>query len=75
MWNVSPDGKTDEEIALAGLDAMEAWMKKIGLVMNLHELGVTEEMIAGIADATLVMDGGYKVLTKEEIVNILKASL
>lgn len=75
VWNVSPDGKTDEEIALAGLDAMEAWMKKIGLVMNLHELGVTEEMIAGIADATLVMDGGYKVLTKEEIVNILKASL
>lgn len=75
VWNVSPDGKTDEEIALAGLDAMEAWMKKIGLVMNLHELGVTEEMIAGIADATLVMDGGYKVLTKEEIVKILKASL
>ena len=75
VWNVSPDGKTDEEIALAGLDAMEAWMKKIGLVMNLHELGVTEEMIAGIADATLVMDGGYKVLTKEEIVNILKESL
>lgn len=58
VWNVSPDGKKDEEIALAGLDAMEAWMKKIGLVMNLHELGVTEEMIAGIADATLVMDGG-----------------
>lgn len=75
VWNVSPDGKKDEEIALAGLDAMEAWMKKIGLVMNLHELGVTEEMIAGIADATLVMDGGYKVLTKEEIVNILKESL
>ena len=54
---------------------MEAWMKKLGLVMNLTELGVTPDMIDGIASATLVMDGGYKVLTSDEIKEILKASL
>ena len=43
--------------------------------MNLGELGVTEDMIDGIADSTLVMEGGYKVLTKEDIKAILKASL
>ena len=32
-------------------------------------------MIGDFADATLVMDGGYKVLTREEIVEIFKESL
>ncbi len=74
-WNVNPDGKTERQVAEEGLNAMEAWMKKLGLVMNLGELGVTEDMIDGIADSTLVMEGGYKVLTKEDIKAILKASL
>ena len=75
VWNVDPAGKTDEAIANAGLDAMERWMKELGLAMNITELGATPEMIEGIADATLVMDGGYKVLTREEIVKILRESL
>lgn len=75
VWNVDPDGKSDEEIADEGLSAMENWMKEIGLVMNLKELGVTEEMLEGIADSTLIMEGGYKVLNHKEIVDILKASM
>ncbi len=75
VWNVNPDGKTERQVAEEGLNEMEAWMKKLGLVMNLGELGVTEDMIDGIADSTLVMEGGYKVLTKEDIKAILKASL
>ena len=50
-------------------------MKEIGLVMNISELGVTEDMIDGIADGVFIMEGGYKVLTKDEIVNILKESM
>ncbi len=75
VWNVNAEGKNDEDIAKAGLCAMEEWMKKIGLVMNLTELGATEEMIDGITESTLVMDGGYKVLDKEDIKTVLKASL
>lgn len=75
VWNVDPNGKTDEQIALEGLDRMEAYMKEIGLVMNIKELGVTDEMINEIAEKTLIMDGGYKVLNKDEIVDILKNSI
>lgn len=75
VWGVSPDGKTDEQLAQAGLDAMESWMKEMGLVMKISELGATQDMIEGIADATIILDGGYKVLDRSEIVDILKASL
>ena len=75
MWGVSPANKTKEEIALEGLAEMEKYMRESGVVMNITDLGVTPEMIEGIADSTLVMTGGYKVLTREEIIAILKESL
>lgn len=75
VWNVSTDGKTDEEIANEGLCAMEKWMKEIGLVMHISELGVTEDMLVGIADGTFIMEGGYKTLNHEEIIQILKESM
>lgn len=75
VWNVSTEGKTDEQTALAGLGAMESWMKEIGLVMNTAELGVTEDMLNGLTAATFIMDGGYKVLEKQEIRKILKESM
>jgi len=75
VWGVNPEGKTNEEIAKEGLNRMEDYMKELGLVMNLRELGVTEDMIDGIALGSIILDGGYKVLTKEEIVEILKESM
>lgn len=75
VWDVDPGGKADEQIAAEGLERMEAYMKEIGLVMSLKELGVTEEMINGIAENCLIMDGGYKVLNKKEIADILKQSM
>lgn len=75
VWKVNPEGKTDEAIAEEGLKAMEAWMKELGLAMNISELGATEDMIEGIADGTLILEGGYKVLDHEEIVKILKESI
>ena len=75
VWDVNPADKTDEQVAQEGLQAMETWMKELGLVMNIAELGVTENMLEGLADATLVMNGGYKVLSRNEIMQILKESL
>ena len=75
VWQVCPDGKTDEEVAAEGLAAMEQWMRTIGVAMNLRELGVTEDMLEAIADATILLDGGYKQLTREDVVTILKESL
>ena len=75
VWGIHTSSKTDEEAAEAGLIAMENWMRKLGLVMNLSELGATEDMIEGIADATIILKGGYKVLTRDDVVAILKESL
>ena len=75
VWGIDPEGKSDEELASAGLDAMETWMREIGCVMTTGELGVTEGMLEGIADSTLIMQGGYHVLTREEVIEVLRASL
>lgn len=75
VWDVNPAGKTDEEIADEGLKAMESWMRELGLVMNIRELGVTEDMLPGIVKGTFILDGGYKVLTEDEIMEILKESM
>ena len=74
VWEIPAEGKTEEELARAGLSAMEAWMRELGLVMRLRDLGAAEEMLEGIADGTFLLDGGYKVLTRDEVVQILKES-
>lgn len=74
VWDVEASGKTDEQVAREGLDAMESWMKELGLVMDLAQLGADKDMVEGIADGTLVMPGGYKVLERDEIVEIIKES-
>ena len=75
VWDIDPAGKTEEEVALAGLDAMKAWMEEIGVVMHLTELGVDESMLDQIADLTFHMDGGYKALKRDEILAIFRESL
>ena len=75
VWNINPEGKNDEQIAKEGLAAMEHWMKELGLVMNIAELGADKKMIEGIADVTVVLPGGYKLLNRDEIVQILTESL
>jgi len=75
VWEVNPEGKTNEEVAKEGLDRMESYMKELGLVMSIKELGVTEDMLEGIASGSPSTEGGYKVLSHEEIVKILKDSM
>jgi alcohol dehydrogenase YqhD (iron-dependent ADH family) len=75
VWGVAAEGKNDTEIAEEGLHAMEDWMKELGAAMNISELGVTEDMIESISDGVFAMQGGYKVLTKEEVKKVLYDSL
>ena len=75
VWDVDCSGKSDEQIASEGLERMEAWMKELGLTMNISALGVTEDMLEGITEGVFVMDGGYKVLDHSEIMEILHASM
>lgn len=75
VWGVDPAGKSDGQIAEQGLEALEGWMRKLGVAMSLGELGATEDMIEDITNATRILNGGYKVLTREEVVEILEESL
>lgn len=73
VWRVDGTGKTKEETALAGIDAMEDFMKECGIITSIKELGATEEMLPLIANSTILC-GGYKVLTAEEVLEVLKAA-
>jgi alcohol dehydrogenase YqhD (iron-dependent ADH family) len=75
VWGVKEDGKTDTEIALEGLLCMESFMKELGVVLKLKELGVTEDMFDSMVETCGVKTGGYKVLSKEEVRKVLKESL
>ena len=75
VWGVDTKGMSDEAVAKEGLARLEAWMKKLGVALKISELGATEDMIPGIAEATFILNGGYKVLEKKEIEQILKESL
>ncbi|MBQ8882130.1 MAG: iron-containing alcohol dehydrogenase [Clostridia bacterium] len=75
VWGVTRENKTDEEIAREGLEKMERWMREIGLVMNLTELGVTPDMIDGIANSCRLKPGSYLKLERDDIIKVLSASL
>lgn len=75
VWGVNASGKSTEEVAAEGLDEMEKWMKEIGLVMNVTDLGVTPDMLDGIVKATFLNEGGYKALTAADVRMILEQSM
>ena len=53
---------------------MENWMKELGLVLKITELGATEDMIPDLVKGTIVMTGGYKKLEAGEIEQIFRES-
>lgn len=75
VWDVDAKDKTDEQVAKEGLAAMENWMMELGLVMNISELGVTEEMIPDLVKGTIILTGGYKVPSTDEIEQIFRESM
>lgn len=75
VWDVRPEGKSEEQVVEEGLVRLEDWMREIGCVMNTSELGLSEDMLEDVADSVFVMEGGYHVLSREEIIDILRASL
>lgn len=72
VWNISENGKTDEEIALAGIDALYDFIKKIGLPTTLRELGVHDKnILPEIAASCNTSPGSYGAMNKEKILDIL----
>lgn len=73
VMGISPDGKTSEEIALAGIEALEDFIVEVGLPVSLQDLGVNENTdLKAIADSCNLAPGSYKKMTHEEILEIFK---
>jgi hypothetical protein len=66
---------TDEQAAIAGLEALKNWMLEIGLPLTISELGATQDMIPGITKGTVIYPAGYLDLTPEEVTAILQESM
>lgn len=81
VWDVNPDEKTDEEVALAGIDALAAFIKEIGLPTTLTELkaGMREgspdptdkEILRKVADTAIITPGCARQMSRDEIYQIL----
>ena len=75
VWKVSAADKSDEQVAMEGLETMEKWMRELGLAMNITECGAKPELLEGIADACPICKGGYHILSRDEVIQVLKESL
>ena len=62
-------------VAKEGLRCMSDWMKEIGLVMRISDLGVTPSNLDDVVNATFLLNGGYKKLNKDELLDILKRAM
>lgn len=76
VWNITPEGKAKEELALAGIDALANFIKEVGLPTTLTEMGITDkEILRKVADTSYLMPGCCKELSKNEIYDILEECL
>ncbi len=75
VWGISRDGKSDEELAKAGVEALADFIKEIGLPTTLRELGLkSDDSLKEIAESCNIAPGSYKKMTHEEIYEIFKES-
>ena len=82
VFHISADARTDEELALAGIDALEGFIKEIGMPASLTELKenmrpgspdpTDESLLRKVADSTIIMPGCARQMDADEIFEILK---
>lgn len=72
VWGIVQENKTEEEIALEGIQALADFIREIGLPATLKELDVNQSQLREIADSCGISQGSYKVMTHEEILEIFQ---
>ncbi|BBI36379.1 iron-containing alcohol dehydrogenase [Cohnella abietis] len=77
VWGVDPNGKSDDEIALEGIEATRNYFTRIGAPATLGELGINDEQLDRMAEEATKYGpiGSFKMLSKEDVLSILTASL
>lgn len=73
VWNISSEGKSGEELALAGVEALAEFIRSIGLPDTLRQLGADKRTnLKEIADSCNISPGSYRRMTHDEILQIFK---
>ena len=71
VWGIDPDGKTEDEVALEGINALADFIKEVGLPTKFSEMNITDTDWKAIADSTIITPGCAKKLTADELLEIL----
>ena len=70
VWGVK--GTTIEETAMRGIEALEAFIREIELPTHWSEMGITDEsMLRAAADTCILTPGCCRLLTRDEIFELL----
>lgn len=73
VWKISPDGKTEMELAEDFINALSEFIKEIGLPTTFTEMGIRGDVsLEAIADSTILTGGCCKKFSAGEILEILK---
>lgn len=76
VWNIPEEGKTEETLALEGIQALADFIREIGIPTSFTEMGITEEsVLRAVADSSNISAGCCKKLSREEMFEILKECL
>ena len=72
VWGISPEGKSEAELAKAFVDALAAFIREIGLPTTFSEMKISSDTdFKAIADSTILTGGCAKRFTKEELLEVL----
>lgn len=73
VWGISDAGKSAEETARKGVEALDGFIREIGLPATLRDLGADENTeLRQIADSCILSAGSDKSITQEEILKIFQ---
>ena len=77
VWNVDPTGKTDDEVALEGISATEAFFTRIGAPTRLADYEIDDQHLQLMAEKATPYGpiGNFKKLSSEDVAQILRMSL
>lgn len=77
VWMVDPSGKSDEEVALAGIEATRAYFNRIGAPSRLADLQIGDESIERMGKEAVHFGaiGSFKKLHEQDVQEILRMSL
>ncbi|MGG1633101.1 NADH-dependent alcohol dehydrogenase [Paenibacillus sp. FSL A5-0031] len=77
VWNVNPEGKSDNEIALEGIQATRDFFTKIGAESRLADFEIGSDKLDRMAEEAVRYGtiGSFKRLEKQDVKAILELSL